>query len=128
MREKEPYTYRIVRPSDGAVRWLRAHGEAVFACTPDGGERAIRYVGTVQDITEAQRAEDALRQSEARLRLAIEALPRFRCRQSGGRAMIPLRKKAVLARLFDRCWSAIRTACKIENGEGHQCLALVHWA
>jgi PAS domain S-box-containing protein len=33
----------------------------------------VRYVGTIQDVTEQQQAEQAVRDSEGRLRLAIEA-------------------------------------------------------
>ena len=71
LRERLPYEYRIVRP-DGAVRWVVAHGEAVFA-EVDGEMRAIRYVGTLQDITERLRLEEADRTGKARLALAIEA-------------------------------------------------------
>jgi PAS domain S-box-containing protein len=71
LRERAPYEYRIIRP-DGTVRWALAHGEAVFAEV--GGEfRAIRYVGTLQDISERVRLEEAERQGKARLALAIEA-------------------------------------------------------
>jgi PAS domain S-box-containing protein len=58
-RAKEPYEFRIVRPN-GEVRWIDAHGEAVFAVV-DGVERAIRYTGTIQDVTERRRAEEDLR-------------------------------------------------------------------
>ncbi len=71
-REKRPYEYRIVRPSDGQVRWLLAHGEAVFSKVGEF-ERAVRYVGTIQDITERKQAEEAVRASERRLGLAVEA-------------------------------------------------------
>ena len=71
LRENTPYQYRVVR-ADGTVRWVQAHGEAVFAEV--GGEtRAVRYVGTLQDITERLRLEEADRTSQARLALAIEA-------------------------------------------------------
>src|SRR5690606_38582403 len=71
LRENEPYRYRVVRP-DGSVRWVIAHGQAVFAET--GGEtRAVRYVGTLQDFTEQVRLEAAERDHQARLAMAIEA-------------------------------------------------------
>ncbi len=71
IREKAPCEFRIIRP-DGSLRWVLAHGEAVFAPV-SGKERAIRYVGTIQDITEQKRTADALLRSGTRLRLAIEA-------------------------------------------------------
>ena len=72
LRENEIYTYRIHRADTGEVRWLMAHGRATFATT-DEGPRAISYVGTLQDITEQKRAEEATKESEARLKLAISA-------------------------------------------------------
>ncbi len=72
LRDRHPYEYRIIRPSDGQVRWLLAHGEAVFSKVGEF-ERAVRYVGTIQDITERKQAEEAVRASERRLALAVEA-------------------------------------------------------
>ena len=72
LRARDPYRYRIRRADNGEVRWVIAHGEAVFA--EMGGEvRATHYIGTLQDITDQKYAEDALAESEARLRLAVEA-------------------------------------------------------
>jgi len=47
--------YRIVRPSDGAVRWM--HGLGQIEGNRDG--KPLRLVGTVQDITERKRSEAA---------------------------------------------------------------------
>lgn len=71
VRDSSPYEYRIIRP-DGAIRWVLAYGQAVFAVV-DGHPQAVRYVGTIQDITERRRLEDAERDVTQRLRLAIEA-------------------------------------------------------
>jgi PAS domain S-box-containing protein len=71
LRENEPYEYRILRP-DGTIRWVMAHGAAVFS-EIDGETRAVRYVGTLQDITERRRLVEAERTSTARLALAIDA-------------------------------------------------------
>ncbi|MFC3077360.1 PAS domain-containing protein [Phenylobacterium terrae] len=71
IRDDSSYEYRIVRP-DGEVRWVKAHGVAIFAEGPDG-PKAVRYVGTFEDVTEQKRVEDELRRSRARLTLAIDA-------------------------------------------------------
>jgi len=72
VKERAPFEYRILRADTGALRWVVVHGEPIFATTPDGPV-AVRYVGTVQDITERKEVEQALRDSELRQRLAIDA-------------------------------------------------------
>jgi PAS domain S-box-containing protein len=71
LREREPYEYRIIRPG-GEVRWMLAFGNAVFG-TVAGEIKAVRYLGTIQDITSRKEMEASLRRSETRLRLAIDA-------------------------------------------------------
>lgn len=56
IREKKPCEFRIIR-AGGAQRWILAHGEAVFA-PANAGEEAIRYAGTLQDITEFKHAQE----------------------------------------------------------------------
>jgi PAS domain S-box-containing protein len=68
LRERIPYRYRIYRADDHALRWILAYGEAQFDAD---GQNATRYLGTIQDITDQVLAEQALLESEARLRLAI---------------------------------------------------------
>ncbi|MFZ4408652.1 MAG: PAS domain-containing sensor histidine kinase, partial [Paracraurococcus sp.] len=65
-----PYAleYRILLP-DGRTRWLHDRGE-VFV---DAAGRPARALGAVRDVTGRRAAEDALRDGEARLRLAQEA-------------------------------------------------------
>ena len=55
IRDRSSYEYRIVRP-DGSICWALAHGEAVFEGEGDAA-RAVRYAGTIQDITERKAAE-----------------------------------------------------------------------
>lgn len=71
IREREPYEYRIVRP-DGSIRWVLAHGEAIFEGTGESA-RAVRYLGAIQDITDRRATGEALEASQARLHLAMEA-------------------------------------------------------
>jgi PAS domain S-box-containing protein len=72
IRSNEVYTYRISRADDGQERWIRAHGIALFASV-SGEEKAVSYIGTIQDITEQRLAEVALKDSQHRLELAIAA-------------------------------------------------------
>src|SRR4029079_1689578 len=63
--------HRIVRP-DGTIRWISVNGRRHYRTTADG-RQPIRAIGTVIDVTHLKETEDALRQSELRLRLALEA-------------------------------------------------------
>jgi PAS domain S-box-containing protein len=51
--------YRIVRPNDGEIRWIRARGFQVR----DAAGTLIRLTGIITDITEPRRAADALQTS-----------------------------------------------------------------
>lgn len=64
------FDYRIFR-SDGALRTLHAEGEVI--CDPAG--KAIRMVGTAQDITDRKQAEDTLRETNQTLQALIESSP-----------------------------------------------------
>src|SRR5207244_4113547 len=61
--------YRIVHPS-GALKHIHAVGHPVC----DEAGRLVEFVGTVIDITEAKRSEEALRASEQVARGQVEAL------------------------------------------------------
>ena len=63
--------YRIVRPSDDEIRWIRAVAEI----ERDIQGRALKLVGAHLDITDQKRAEQAIQESEGRLRAIADALP-----------------------------------------------------
>ena len=68
---EKPYleiSYRMTR-SNGTVVWLEGNSQAHF----DEQGRMSRIVGMVTDITERKQTEEALRESEERLRLAVQA-------------------------------------------------------
>lgn len=73
IREKRPIEYRIIRPN-GSMAWVLTHGEVIFG-TVGNEERALRYVGTLQDITPRKESEEALRESEARLSALADNMP-----------------------------------------------------
>ena len=68
--------YRIIRPSDGELRWMHV----VAAIERDGQGRALKLIGAHRDVTERRLRELALEttrqqlfDSEERLRLALSA-------------------------------------------------------
>jgi PAS domain S-box-containing protein len=63
--------YRIIRPSDGETRWIRAVAEI----ERDETGHALKMVGAHIDITDRKEAERAARESEERLRATTDALP-----------------------------------------------------
>src|ERR1700722_1222803 len=63
--------YRIIRPSDGEVRWIRAVAEI----ERDIEGRALKLVGVHLDITDWKHAKEAMQESEGRLRAIADALP-----------------------------------------------------
>lgn len=64
LAKKQPFNkeYRIIRESDGAVRWVLGLGQVAF----DENGNPVSMTGTIQDITERKLTEEALRESEAR--------------------------------------------------------------
>ncbi len=72
LKDCHPYdiVHRIVR-SDGAVRVVHQQSETTY----DEGGKPTRVTGTLQDITERKRVEDALRHSEERLASITDNLP-----------------------------------------------------
>ena len=70
LREKRDYSseFRIVLP-DGTVKYLEATNHHLFSA--DG--ELVQVVGTNVDVTERKRAEQALREREAKIRRLVEA-------------------------------------------------------
>ncbi|MBE7200945.1 MAG: PAS domain S-box protein [Parafilimonas terrae] len=60
--------FRVIGRSDGVERWVAAKGRAFVE---DG--LTVRFIGTTRDVTESRRAEQALRDTEERYRLAARA-------------------------------------------------------
>jgi PAS domain S-box-containing protein len=63
--------YRIVRPADGAERWMWVRGELLFGTS---GE-PVSMFGTIQDITDRKRAEESERREHILLKTIIDNLP-----------------------------------------------------
>lgn len=63
---RNKFEFRIVR-KDGTIRWV----EVMNSISTNRGERAIQSI--YRDITERKNAEDELKKSEERFKLAIEA-------------------------------------------------------
>ncbi len=69
-RQRFEIEYRVVA-GDGSIRWVRELGEWI---TNEVTGLPIE-IGTVQDVTEQKRSEQALKQSESRVRSLIENSP-----------------------------------------------------
>ena len=61
--------YRTIGIEDGLERWIAAKGGAIFA-----GGSAVRFIGTVIDVSERKKTQSALAASEAALRVERVAL------------------------------------------------------
>lgn len=71
--EHVTFEYRVRRPSDGTIRWLR---NTDFPLVDEGGN--VRRIGGIgHDITDIKEAERRLRESEARLRATVDAVPQI---------------------------------------------------
>jgi PAS domain S-box-containing protein len=70
LRTGTPYelVLEMLRP-DGGTRWVIGRGET----QRDATGRIVKLHGTVQDVTERRHSQEALRESEERLRLAAQA-------------------------------------------------------
>ena len=68
LRDHKPYdcSLRLLRP-DGSVRFVHSRGRAVY----DHDGKPVRMYGTVQDVTDRTRAEEAVQQVNTRVELAL---------------------------------------------------------
>lgn len=71
--QRQPFDrqYRIVRPKDGAVRWVRGVGQLDLGS--DGAP--LRLFGVVQDITAQRQFELELENERAHLRTLLKTIP-----------------------------------------------------
>lgn len=69
--ETHTVEYRIVRPDDGTVRYIRDIGFPIR----DGEGRLRRLGGIARDISKAHAREEALRASEEQFRVFAQAMP-----------------------------------------------------
>ena len=76
-RDPIPYAieYRVVH-DDGSIHWVVAKGEATFEGEGEH-RRAVRFLGTLLDVTEARAVQDAQRESEAKFRQLADAMPQI---------------------------------------------------
>ena len=56
------YEFRIIRPSDGAVRWLLVSGRTI----PGAADTLPRRIGVTVDVTDRKRDEQALQEADQR--------------------------------------------------------------
>ncbi|MGB9927420.1 MAG: PAS domain S-box protein [Methanosarcina sp.] len=64
--------YRVINFKDGVEHWIAANGQTFFE-----NFRAVRLIGTVQEITERKRAEEALQKSEKNLAIELDTAKRL---------------------------------------------------
>ncbi|UBV41667.1 diguanylate cyclase [Deinococcus taeanensis] len=97
VQRAEPYAdrYRVVT-TGGEVAWVRAQGQPEYR--PCGTLSA--FVGTVQNVTAQTQREQALQESQARLRAVLESIPdSITLKDAGGRYQMINHATTVL---FDR--------------------------
>ena len=71
--EKVTFEYRVRRPVDGQIRWLRNTDFPI----QDASGKVVRIGGVGHDVTELKRAEAIVADSETRLRTLMEGIPQL---------------------------------------------------
>lgn len=66
------HEHRVISPEDNKERWIRLAGKVFLG---EDEMCPVRETGTVQDVTLKRQAEEALRESEEKLRSILEAAP-----------------------------------------------------
>ena len=118
--------YRIVRSSDQAERWLHGQGQLEF----DTRGHPVKMLGTILDITERKRAEEARRATEGLHRSVLAAMAEgivvqaadgaiIDCNQSAEKIM-GLSREQILGRgSLDPSWQAVDANGRPFPGEQH---------
>jgi two-component system, chemotaxis family, CheB/CheR fusion protein len=71
--ERETIEYRIVRPNDGKVRWIRDAGFPIY----NEKGALTRVAGAARDITAEKENENELLSTQQRYRLLVEGAPEY---------------------------------------------------
>lgn len=103
--------YRTVAEDDGREKWIRAIGRTFY----DAAGQPIRFDGVTLDITARKRADDALRESEARFRNMADHAP----------VMIWMTDRDGSCTYLSASWYEF-TGQTPETGLGHGWLAATH--
>lgn len=103
--------YRTRFERDDTMRWLKASGRVYFNETG----KAIRFAGTVMDITQQKLNEELLKESEERFRLASDAAA----------AMIWLSGTDKMCNYFNKSWFQF-TGRSFEQEKGNGWVSGIH--
>ena len=96
---RAPYDIEVrVRMKDGSYRWFRDRGQAVW----DASGRPVRMVGSISDVTERRKAEEAIWKAHAELEQRV--IERTKQLATSNRALQDeiVERKRVEARLRER--------------------------